>query len=155
MEIDTMNKIINVSGLKPEQIGQIQAIIEAFEAKNKLDNLAASQPNTQTQDIIVSPSKEESIIETFQALASQWYDETGGSSFIVEKTSHPAYKKIIALGQPVVPLLLRELEKKPTHWFHALRTITGANPIEPEQRGRMKQMAESWLKWGRKHGYKW
>lgn len=47
-----MNKTINISGLKPEQIGQIQAIIEAFKAKNKLDNLAASQLNTQTQDII-------------------------------------------------------------------------------------------------------
>lgn len=150
-----MKKIINVSGLKPEQIGQLQAIIEAFEAKNKLDNLAASQPKTQTQDIIVSPSKEESIVERFQTLASQWYDETGGSSFVAEKTSHPAYQKIIDLGQPVVPLLLRELERKPAHWFKALRTITGANPIEPEQRGRMKQMAASWLKWGRKHGYKW
>ena len=35
-----MSQTINVSGLKPEQIEQIKAIIEAFQAKNKLDNLA-------------------------------------------------------------------------------------------------------------------
>ncbi len=38
-----MNKTINVSGLKPEQIEQIQAIIKAFQAKNQLENLQKSQ----------------------------------------------------------------------------------------------------------------
>ncbi|NET45853.1 hypothetical protein [Okeania sp. SIO2B3] len=38
-----MNQTINVSGLKPEQIEEIQAIIEAFQAKNKLENLQKSQ----------------------------------------------------------------------------------------------------------------
>lgn len=47
-----MSKTINLSGLKIEQIEQIQAIIEAFKAKNKLDNLGISQPETQAKDII-------------------------------------------------------------------------------------------------------
>jgi hypothetical protein len=47
-----MSKTINVSGLKPEQIEQIQAIIEAFKAKNQLDNPDSSQINTKTKDII-------------------------------------------------------------------------------------------------------
>jgi hypothetical protein len=47
-----MSKTINVSGLKPEQIEQIQAIIEAFQAKNQLDNPDSSQINTKTKDII-------------------------------------------------------------------------------------------------------
>ncbi|HLP92047.1 MAG TPA: hypothetical protein VK184_26085 [Nostocaceae cyanobacterium] len=34
-----MKSIINVTGLKPEQIEYIQAIIEAFQAKNRLDNI--------------------------------------------------------------------------------------------------------------------
>lgn len=40
-----MSQTLNVSGLKPEQIEQIQSIIEAFKAKNQLDNLAKFQPN--------------------------------------------------------------------------------------------------------------
>ena len=38
-----MNKTINVSGLKPEKIEQIQAIIQAFKAKNQLEDLQKSQ----------------------------------------------------------------------------------------------------------------
>lgn len=33
-----MMPIFNITGLKPEQIEYILAIIEAFQAKNKLDN---------------------------------------------------------------------------------------------------------------------
>ena len=38
------SKTINLSGLKPEQIEQIQAIIEAFQAKNQLEILAKNRP---------------------------------------------------------------------------------------------------------------
>jgi hypothetical protein len=34
-----------------------------------------------------------------------------------------------------------------------LSEITGTNPIKPEQRGRVKQMAEAWLEWGKNQGY--
>jgi hypothetical protein len=91
----------------------------------------------------------------FETLASEWKEQVGGSSFVAEKTNHPAYQKIIEMGQVVVPFLLRELEQKPTHWFEALKAITGANPIQPEQRGRTKQMAQAWLNWGREQGYEW
>jgi hypothetical protein len=91
----------------------------------------------------------------FEELASECKEQVCGSSFVAEKTNHPAYQKIIEMGQVVVPFLLRELEQKPTHWFEALKAITGANPIQPEQRGRTKQMAQAWLKWGREQGYEW
>jgi len=92
---------------------------------------------------------------TFETLASEWKEQVGGSSFVAEKTNHPAYQKIIEMGQVVVPFILRELEQKPTHWFEALKAITGVNPVQPEQRGRTKQMAQAWLKWGREQGYEW
>jgi len=104
---------------------------------------------------VVYSSDKVSLIEKFEALADQWYREVGGFSFVAEKSKHPAYQQIIDMGSTVVPLLLRELEQKPNHWFEALRVITGANPIQPEQRGRTKQMAAAWLKWGREHGYEW
>ena len=91
----------------------------------------------------------------FEALASEWKEQVGGSSFVAEKINHPAYQKIIEMGQVVVPFILRELEQKPTHWFEALKAITGANPVQPEQRGRPKQMAQAWLQWGREQGYEW
>ena len=69
------------------------------------------------------------------------------------RVQHPAYREIIALGPPVVPLLLRELERRPNHWFAALRSLTGADPVAPADRGHLGLMAESWIKWGKERGY--
>jgi EAL domain-containing protein (putative c-di-GMP-specific phosphodiesterase class I) len=92
---------------------------------------------------------------TFLELAEQWQRETGMLSVTSKISMHPAYQRIIGMGQPVVPLIMRELEREPDHWFVALSAITGANPVKPEQRGRLKQMAQAWIEWGRANGYRW
>ena len=75
---------------------------------------------------------------------------------IVSKMSlYPAYQRIIGMGQPVVPLILRDLEQEPEHWFWALQSITGENPVLPEQRGNLEMMAAAWLAWGKADGYRW
>jgi hypothetical protein len=60
---------------------------------------------------------------------------------------------IVALGPEVVPLLLRELEQRPNHWFAALKSLTGADPVAPPDRGRVGPMTEPWIIWGKEHGY--
>lgn len=92
---------------------------------------------------------------TFLKLAEQWRRETGMMSLVMKMSMHPAYQRIIGMGQAVVPLILRDLEKEPDHWFWALQAITGANPVKSEQRGRLQQMAQAWLQWGRENGYRW
>ncbi len=95
------------------------------------------------------------IEENFFELAEQWRRETGMMSLVTKMSMHPAYQRIIGMGQAVVPLILRELEQEPDHWFWALQAITGANPVKSEQRGRLKQMAEAWIQWGTENGYRW
>ena len=73
----------------------------------------------------------------FKRLAKEWRIDTGMLSLVTQKSMHPADRRIIGMGQPVVPMILRDLEQKPDHWFWALRVITGDNPVKPEQRGRM------------------
>lgn len=91
----------------------------------------------------------------FHQLASRWRDEVSSLSSLTQISLHPAYQQIIGLGPAVIPLLLRELEQRPDHWFWALKAITGEDPVKPEHRGRLRQMAEDWLRWGREHGYAW
>jgi hypothetical protein len=91
----------------------------------------------------------------FRGLAQQWQQETALLSRLDQKVLHPAYQQIIGIGAEVLPLIFLELEQQPNHWFWALKAITGANPIKPEHRGRVKLMAQDWLKWGRDHGYEW
>jgi len=39
----------------------------------------------------------------------------------VKKQVRSAYQQIIDMGLAVIPLILRELEQRPNHWFAALR----------------------------------
>jgi hypothetical protein len=65
---------------------------------------------------------------------------------------HPAYQQIIGMGKEALPFLIRELERNPDHWFWALRAITGEDPVPAEHRGRVRLMAQDWVKWARKRG---
>ena len=90
-----------------------------------------------------------SLEAEFQSLARQWKEACGLLSSTSAMVAHPAYQAIIELGQPVVPLLLRELEKEPVHWFEALKAITGEDPVSPKDWGNVSVMASAWLAWGR------
>lgn len=89
----------------------------------------------------------------FAELADQWRANVGAISSTTRRIADPAYLAIIALGDAAIPLLLKDLEREPNHWFHALRTLTGENPVRPEQRGNMRAMADAWVAWGREQGY--
>lgn len=85
----------------------------------------------------------------FKRLSASWRREVAHCSCVSEMAMHPAYQRIIGLGPAVVPLLLRELERRPDHWFWALKAITGADPVPPEDRGRVGKMTAAWLKWAK------
>ncbi len=91
--------------------------------------------------------------ETFERLADEWERDRPRGVDIARMTEHPAYQQIIAMGKPAVPWLLQRLATKPDHWFVALSTITGAKPVPPESRGRVKKMTQAWLDWGSQQGY--
>ena len=91
--------------------------------------------------------------QKFANLAAQWRQETRHLSLMSDIVINMAYQKIIGMGTPVVELILQDLKRQPDHWFWALRSITGENPVEPNDRGRVGQMAEAWLEWGRQNGY--
>jgi hypothetical protein len=93
--------------------------------------------------------------QRFHALVATWKRERGPHSSSARLAEHPAYLQIIDLGPEVVPLLLRELDQRPDHWFRALHALTGADPVDPECRGKPQEMAAAWLRWGREQGYHW
>jgi hypothetical protein len=37
-------------------------------------------------------------------------------------------------------------------WFWALESITDENPVPPEAAGKVRQMAQAWIDWGRGRG---
>ena len=89
----------------------------------------------------------------FRQLADTWREETGGLSSPSQIAAHPAYQRIIGIGEPALPLIFEDLQTRGGHWYLALRAITGASPVPPEVSGRARLVRESWLQWGREHGY--
>ncbi len=89
----------------------------------------------------------------FLELKSRWEAETAILSSITSIAMHPAYQQIIGMGLNAIPLILEEMKEKPGHWFWALKSITGKDPVLPEQRGRIKEMTKAWLNWGKEQDY--
>ncbi len=97
----------------------------------------------------------ETAEEKFRRLASVWRAETAYVSSSSDLVAHPAFREIVGMGAVVIPLLLRELEKRTGQWHRALRQITGADPVPPADRGNLDKAAEAWLRWGKEQGYEW
>ena len=89
----------------------------------------------------------------FARLAAQWDAETATESSFTKQILHPAYQSILGLGPAAVTPILRSLEQAPNYWFHALRHMTDADPVKPEDRGNLRAMTDAWLAWGRDEGY--
>jgi hypothetical protein len=79
-----------------------------------------------------------------------WKDDTKYLSY--HDTKHVAYQAIIAMGKPIVPLLLANLWDS---WLPilALHDIMGPIPLSPELAGRFDAISEEWYKWGEYNGY--
>jgi hypothetical protein len=109
---------------------------------------------------------EQSIFNSFQVLASypppveieflecvlRWKIGTLFESSPYRMASHPAYRRIIAMGWPVVPLILTLLRSEPDFWFEALVSITGEQPVPLEHAGNLDAMTKDWLAWGQALG---
>jgi hypothetical protein len=91
----------------------------------------------------------------FRALTAEWKAGRGYSSSITRMTAHPAYRKIAHMGERALPLIFRELEREPDHWFWALKEITHINPVPEADRGDIVKMAKHWLAWGHAQGFDW
>lgn len=104
---------------------------------------------------LAEPPPNETLEEHFRRLEATWKAETAYISSSVEIKNHPAFQEIISLGEPVVPIILRELEKGPRLLVWVLRPIAGVNPVPKSDAGKIGKMCEAWLQWGREIMEQW
>jgi len=102
-----------------------------------------------------SVRRQDRLTRRFERLTREWKEAVAYVSSVTEMATHPAYQQIIGLGQAALPLILRELEKEPEHWFWALKAITGEDPVPAKDIGRVRAMAHAWLAWARGQGLEW
>ncbi|MCY4661001.1 MAG: hypothetical protein OXF93_14475 [Acidobacteria bacterium] len=88
----------------------------------------------------------------FDMYAEEWTAQTSHLSVLSRRVMHPSYQRIIGLGRDALPLILDRLLSRPDHWFWALRSISGEDPVRPEDVGTFDAMRDAWVSWGRRHG---
>ena len=89
--------------------------------------------------------------DAFVRAVSEWRAGIGPTSNPAEILSHSAYRRIVDLGPAVVPYILHEIEAKPSLLVWALQEITGEDPAPRASAGKIREMAEAWLSWGKEH----
>lgn len=113
---------------------------------------------TELQNMITRQKQQpamEAISERFCSLVERWRQTRGHHSRVDRLVTNEAYQAIIGIGPPAIPLLLKEMEQRPSHWDWALRAITQVDPVPKEMWGDIKQIAAAWVTWGRENGYEW
>lgn len=93
------------------------------------------------------------LSEEFARLADQWHEETGHLSSPSQIAMHPAYQRIIGMGERAIPLILRDLHLRGGQWYWALRAITDQSPVPQDAAGNIRIMKQAWLHWGANRGY--
>ena len=89
----------------------------------------------------------------FSRLANEWKESTSMLSSVTEIVMHPSYQQIIGMGPTALSPILVSMSQELGHWFWALNAITGENPIPIEHQGKIKEMTDDWLQWGKKQLY--
>ncbi len=96
----------------------------------------------------------EDLVEKFQRLSNEWKHDTGHMSILSRIVTHSSYQGIIDMGEQAIPLILKDLEIEPNHWFSALSAIAGDGPeIPAEDKGDMRAISQAWLEWGKSKNY--
>jgi hypothetical protein len=66
---------------------------------------------------------------------------------------HPAYQKIIGMGDRALGFIFEDMVKEPEHWFWALEYITRHDPVPNDVKGDIEAETKFWLAWATTQGY--
>ncbi len=91
--------------------------------------------------------------QLFERNVQEWKREARLLSSSAKMAMLRPYQRIIGLGPPAIPLILKELQREPDHWFWAPEALSGENPVPAADRGNLAAMTRAWLEWGRRHGH--
>jgi len=139
--------------------GEVVKAIASFYPENpqrSIDSAQDSATSPNAAPVAVDQNYDPDDLErVFNRLVQNVLSATRSESSTQRISMHPAYQQIIRLGQSVVPLLLREVERKSGRWFWVLKAITREEPVPESDRGKTRKMIDAWLNWGNQKGYWW
>jgi hypothetical protein len=99
----------------------------------------------------------DSVEQQFCRLEAEWQTDTRYLSNPGKIMSHPAMRAIVERGEEVLPIILRDLQAKPSLLVWALPEITGESLAPPNLEGgflkwNVSAQIDAWMQWGREKG---
>jgi hypothetical protein len=96
---------------------------------------------------------EDEIADEYIAAADEWDEHHRVLSW--HDTKHPAFRRIIALGDAAIPLILEDINNEPNWIVIALRELVPDGPDISAVSGRLGPICDRWLEWARAKGITW
>lgn len=131
------------------------AFVQTLEATIKQDTNEVVLRNPKDNRSVKLKAKVEAETQTkseFENLVKVWKKATVHYSFIRQKIVHPAYLRIVGMGEKAIPFILQELKERPSaSWFPALEAISGNNAAPAAKS--VDEAVQSWLNWGKQQSY--
>jgi hypothetical protein len=123
----------------------------AFVVYSGWPNWTGAAINSYDSRVAEIRARSEYLSVEFDALSKRWHKDTRHMSLVSEKVTHPAYLRIIGMGEAAIPLLLEALRDRPAHWFTALRATANTDPASIDDSPSLAR--EAWINWGIAEGY--
>ena len=142
------SRVNNIGDNAMSQVDLAAAIHQAFPALNHSQIGAAIGYVRNLSD---SASENSDVTRKFQTLADEWHQATAAWSSAIKIANHPAYQKIIGMGEKALPLILKHLQETRANWLWALYAITCEQPAPTGSN--YGEAVDAWLEWGRNKGY--
>ena len=110
----------------------------------------------ETSRVLLFPSRntntQHSLEQEFDGLIKIWVSAVKYKSLESQQINHPAFLRIIAIGEKVLPSVFAEFSKRPfMAWFKALPAIVGQDVASEAQT--FPEAVELWIEWAKAHGY--
>ena len=156
---DNFDSIHSPTNIPVTSIDNLVPVVENYSYGQASSNPSSSpvviifQYTTTESSKTNDESSNYSLKREFENLLAKWHEERGCSSSLSDIVSCSAYKQIIEMGKPVLPLIFSQIDSEkddPDHWSAALEQITGQDPVPIESHGDTIKMAAAWLKWAKK-----
>jgi len=83
--------------------------------------------------------------DSFKSLKAAWVKETAFSSSVSDIIENSNFRRIVNMGEDAIPLIIEEIDKKPSTLVWALNIITGYT-IDPGRRLSLSEACKVWVK---------
>lgn len=90
----------------------------------------------------------------FNNLSENWLTDTEWMSSTADMKLHPNYAHLLNMGRFALREILIRMQNGDVklQWFLLLKNIAGQDPVPPHHRGRVPEMMQSWMSWGKQNG---